>query len=185
MDTPPHVLIVEDEPELATLYAAWLEDECTVETALDGNEALEAIDETVDVVLLDRRMPGLSGDEILDIIRSEDLDCRVAIVSAVTPDFDVIKMGFDDYLTKPVDRQEVIDTIEQMRRRSSYDKTVQQYYQMVATETALQESKSETELSEHEEYSELRTQREALESEVSAVLEEFSQDDFEAAFREF
>jgi len=59
------------------------------------------IDETVDVVLLDRMMPGMSGQEVLAAIRERGLDCRVAMVTAVDADFDVIEMGFDEYLGKP------------------------------------------------------------------------------------
>ncbi len=58
----PSVLIAEDEPDLANLYTSRLEERYDVRTAYDGTEALEAIDGDIDVVLLDRRMPGLSGD---------------------------------------------------------------------------------------------------------------------------
>ncbi|TKX52052.1 response regulator, partial [Halorubrum sp. SS7] len=63
-EKPPLVLVVEDEPDLADLYAAWLGDEYRVRTAYGGREALDQLDETddeVDAILLDRRMPGLSG----------------------------------------------------------------------------------------------------------------------------
>jgi len=104
-EQPPLVLVVEDEPDLADLYAAWLGDEYRVRTAYGGQEALDELDEAddeVDAILLDRRMPGLSGDEVLAAVRERGIDCRVAMVTAVEPDFDILKMGFDDYLVKPV-----------------------------------------------------------------------------------
>lgn len=55
-DTRPTVLIVEDEQALADLYADRLGEAYVVETAYDGREALEQLDEGIDVVLLDRRM---------------------------------------------------------------------------------------------------------------------------------
>lgn len=93
------VLIVEDEQPLADLYAAWLTETYSIRTAYDGEQALDQLDEQVAVVLLDRRMPQLSGDDVLERIRERNYDCHVAMVSGVHPDFDIIEMGFDDYLT--------------------------------------------------------------------------------------
>ena len=183
--TTATVLIVEDEVDVAELYEMWLLDRYDVRVAHNGSEALAQLDESIDVVLLDRRMPGISGDEVLEKIRSRGLDCRVAIVSAVTPDFDVIEMGFDDYLTKPVDRQEVIDAIERMRNRSKYDSNLQEFYQLAATQAALRESKSRPELEQNEEYQALTEKLERKRLEMDDMLAEFESDDFEAAFREF
>ena len=179
------VLIVEDEIDVAELYEMWLADRHSVSVAHNGSDALELLDETIDVVLLDRRMPGLSGDEFLDIIRSKDLDCRVAIVSAVTPDFDVIEMGFDDYLTKPVDREEVIEAIEKLLRRSEYDESLQEYYQLVASRAAIRDTKSEAELANNDEYRELKAEIERKQETVDEMLTSFDEDDFEAAFKQF
>lgn len=184
-ETTTTVLIVEDEVDVAELYEMWLSERYAVRVAHDGSEALEQLDESIDIVLLDRRMPGISGDAVLDEIRSRGFDCRVAIVSAVTPDFDVIEMGFDDYLTKPVDKGEVIEAIERMLRRSSYDTSIQEYYQLVAKETALQEAKTEAELQDHTDFQDLRERRQVLERDVDQVMTDFGQDDFEAAFRDF
>ena len=52
-----HILVVEDEEPLADLFTAWLSDEYTVDTAYTGEEALELLNETLNVVLLDRRLP--------------------------------------------------------------------------------------------------------------------------------
>ncbi len=59
-------------------------------------------------------MPGLSGDEVLKRIREQEMGTRVVMVSAVTPDFDVIGVGFDDYITKPVGEAEIRDVVERM-----------------------------------------------------------------------
>ncbi|ESS07881.1 MAG: response regulator containing CheY-like receiver, AAA-type ATPase, and DNA-binding domain protein [uncultured archaeon A07HN63] len=56
-DTPT-VLVVDDESDVADLYAYRLEDAFSVRTAYSGEEAIETVDETVDVILLDRRMAG-------------------------------------------------------------------------------------------------------------------------------
>jgi CheY-like chemotaxis protein len=68
-DTPT-VLIADDEAAIVDGQAARLTDEYRVRRAYGGHEALEQVGEEVDVALLDRRMPDLSGDEVLDRIRS-------------------------------------------------------------------------------------------------------------------
>ena len=78
-----------------------------VRTAYGGEEALEKADEDVDLVFLDRQMPDMSGDDVLERVRERGLDCRVVMVTAVDPDFDIVEMPFDDYLTKPVMRDDV------------------------------------------------------------------------------
>ena len=75
MSTQPTILVVDDERQLADLYATWVGDDYAVRTAYDGQSALEQADEAVDVVLLDRHMPDLTGDEVLGRIRDRGLDC--------------------------------------------------------------------------------------------------------------
>lgn len=178
------VLVVEDERELADLYAEWISDAYGVQIAYDGEQALAHLDNTVDLVLLDRRMPGLSGDDVLERIRERDLDCRVIIVSAVTPDFDVIGMGFDEYLTKPVTREELHNAVDQMLVRADYDTTVQEYLQLTASRAALEAQKDDAQLRASEEYAELENRIEELEHEAQAALNQFNDEDFEAAFRD-
>jgi len=183
MTNEPTVLIVEDEPDLANLYAAWLREACDVETAYNGSQALEAIDETVDIVLLDRRMPGLSGDEVLSTIRDRDLDTRVAMVTAVEPDFDIIEMGFDDYLVKPVSKDDLLSTVDQLLLRSTYDDQLQEYFAMASKKATLESEKNPVELDAHEEYREVSERVESLRERADAAITEL--DDFESAFLDF
>ena len=180
----PSVLIVEDKRDLADLYAAWLSDSYAPETVYGGEKALKRLDENIDVVLLDRRMPGVSGDEVLDHIRTEGYDIRVVIVSAVTPDFDVIEMGFDDYLVKPVDSEELQATVERMLARADYDDAMKEFEQMTATKAALEAGKSTAELQENEAYRDLGERLETIRSKVDGVIGGFEKEDFEAAFRD-
>jgi len=69
-----NVLVVEDEELVAEMYQEWLSDAgCSVKVAEGGREALKKVDGKTDVVLLDRRMPYISGDVVLDVVRSEDI----------------------------------------------------------------------------------------------------------------
>jgi DNA-binding response OmpR family regulator len=151
----PVVLVVEDEPDLAELYTAWLDPYCTVRTAYDGETALERIDGSVDIVLLDRRMPGLSGDAVLDTIRERGIDSRVAMVTAVEPDFDIVEMGFDDYLVKPVSADDLVDTVDQLLLRSTYDEQLQELFALSSKKAILESQKTEAQLRASEEYARL------------------------------
>ncbi|RDI71310.1 response regulator [Halopelagius longus] len=110
----PTVLVVEDEETVVEAYALWLSETANVRTATGGKEALELVDDDVDAVLLDRRMPDLSGDETLAEMRERGHDCRVAMVTAVDPDVEATEESFDTYLTKPVTREEIVDTVEEL-----------------------------------------------------------------------
>jgi len=161
----PSILIVEDEPDVAETYRIWLDADYDVTVVDDGDDALAAVDEDVDVVLLDRMLPGTSGGGILEEIRSRGIDCRVAMVTAVDPDFDVVEMGFDEYVSKPPDREELVETIELLLERASADDALQEYYSLVARRSALEAEKTPAELEGSDAYAELEArideQREA------------------------
>jgi len=74
-----------DERHLADLYADYLGDEYAVVTAYTGEEGIERLTSDVDVVLVDRRMAGLSGHEVVAAIEDSDVDCRVALVTDTRP----------------------------------------------------------------------------------------------------
>ncbi|WP_049923316.1 response regulator transcription factor [Halopiger djelfimassiliensis] len=173
----PSVLIVEDEPDLADLYAAWLQEDCTVETVYDGSEALDSIDESIDIVLLDRRMPGLSGDTVLDTIRERELNCRIAMVTAVEPDFDIIGMGFDDYLVKPVSKDELVRVVDQLRLRSTYDEQLQEFFALASKKALLDAQKTEAERKTSREYAELEDRLAVLRVSVNETMAELLEQD--------
>jgi DNA-binding response OmpR family regulator len=182
--TRTNVLIVEDERSLADLYAAWLADVCTVQIAFDGDQAIEQFGQSIDIVLLDRQMPKLSGDEVLTHIREQNTMCRVVMVTAVDPDFDIIELEFDEYLTKPVDGDELRTTVERMDRLGTYDTVLRELYRCMATQAALYSEKSDAELAETEAYSELQTQIETLQLKAECTIEEFDAADFNTAFHD-
>jgi len=181
----PDVLVVDDESRLADLFAAWLGEEWAVETAYDGSEALEKMTDSVKIVLLDRRMPGLSGDDVLTEIRESGYDCRVVMVTAVDPDFDIIEMGFDDYFVKPISRDELIEIVEEVVDRSTYEADIQNYYALVSKKALLESEKSDQELDANEEYQELCDRVEGLQQRVDdSVAGLHSHDDFVGAFED-
>lgn len=177
------ILIVDDESAVTDVYAAHLEAEYDVRTAYGGSEALEKLDGDVDAVLLDRRMPGMSGDEVLAEIRDEDYDVRVAMVTAVDPDFDILDMGFDDYVVKPVSRDELYETVDRLLTYSTYDDTFQEYFSLVSKRAALETSKSQSALETNEEYQELDERIEDLEENLDEAVMTLEDEEFGGLFR--
>lgn len=168
-DDKPIVLVVDDEQTTADLYTEFLADMYSVRTAYSGTEALELMDSTVDVVLLDRRMPGLSGDEVLETMRERESDFRTIMVTAVSPDLDIIDLPFDEYLVKPVSMETLDDAIDRMLIRTTYDAKIQNLMSL-ASKMATLESKLElSDLTASDEYV-------ALETEFTEMREELGRE---------
>lgn len=93
------VLVVDDNRPLADAFARALSVEYDVGTAYTVADARESLDPEVDVVLLDRRLPDGSGDDLLEEIRERGYGCRVAVVSAAEKSSE---LDCDAYVTKPL-----------------------------------------------------------------------------------
>jgi len=138
-DATGQVVVVDDEERVADVYASFLADEHAVETAYDGEEALAVVDDAVDLVLLDRRMPGLHGDAVLKALRDRGYEGRVVLVTALDPGFDVVDMPFEQYLCKPVGRDELRTVVRQELLRANYDDALQEYLRLQSKYTAIAE----------------------------------------------
>jgi DNA-binding NtrC family response regulator len=178
------VLAVDDVREQLRLYEAWLSEDCDLRTATGGEEALAELDADVDVVLLDRNMPDLPGEVVLAEIRERGIGCRVAMVSGVEPDFDIVKMGFDDYLVKPIGGDQLRDTVDRLVKRSTYDEQIQRLFSLCAKRAVLEAEKPDDELAESDEYASLTAEIGRLRTETHTAVEAFDPVDFEAAFRD-
>lgn len=99
MSQSPTVLVVDDNRPLADGFERILSKEYDVQTAYNGTDARALLDDSIDVVLLDRRLPDTSGDALLEEIRDTGLKCRVAMISAADPS---PNLDCDAYLTKPL-----------------------------------------------------------------------------------
>ncbi|WP_226023047.1 HalX domain-containing protein [Halomicrobium salinisoli] len=178
------VLVVDDEPDVADAYAAQLRGEYEVLTAHSGEAGLAKLDPDVDVVLLDRRMPDVRGADVLDEIRDRDLEARVAMVTAVDPDFEIIDMPFDDYVVKPVSRSELIDTIERLLNCAAYEERFREFYALASKHAALSANKPTAELRSSEEFQDLEERLEQLRTELDDIAERFDGEDYAAVLRE-
>jgi len=117
------VLIVDDQIQNVELLVAYLEDVgCQLRTAQDGPEALAEIErQQPDLVLLDIMMPRMSGFQVCRQIKSSRAteDIRVIMVTALNEVADIEKArecGTDDFVTKPVNRAELVLRVENLLR---------------------------------------------------------------------
>lgn len=170
METTAKVLVVDDEKPLADLISEWVKEKWVCQTVFAGQDAIDAVDDTFDIVLLDRSMPEMSGDEVVKTIRKNQYRGQVMMVSAVQPDFDIIGLPIDDYLQKPVDRFELQEKIEQLIHRRSYQPEIQKYFTYAAKIRVLESEKYPVELAENEEYLILKSRADELRQEVNATL---------------
>ena len=180
----PNVLVVEDESDIAALYAGFLRERYSVTVATTAEEAIDVVDERFDAVLLDRRLPDGSGDQVLEHIRENSLECRVAMVTAVEPDFDIIDMGFDLYLTKPVSRSNLLRAIETLLSRTEYDDLLQEAAALASKRAVLKSEKPTAQLERNEAYADLLARLEDLDADIDDLSESFSTDDYRAMFRD-
>ena len=169
-ETRPTVLAVDDEPDLAELYRAYLESTYDVRVATGGEAALEEMDDAVDVVLLDRRMPDMSGHEVLAAIRDAGYDARIAMLTAVEPDVDIVDMPFDDYKTKPVTKSDLLALVEVLLHRAEFDRHSQKFFALASKKAALEA----TDTTNTEEYHELVDRIERVRDRVDETLDHLS-----------
>ena len=184
MPEPATVLVVEDERELADLFADWLTDSYDVRTAYSAADALDELDADVDVVLLDRRLPERSGDDVLAAIREHGYDCQVAMVTAVDPDFDTLELGFDAYVVKPVERDELEALVKQLLARSLYNEEVQEYFALASKRATIETTKTDAELAGDERYQQLCKDIRELQTELDQRVTDLDDEDFLAVFHD-
>lgn len=182
MSTSHTILLVEDEEGLADLYCLWLDGEYAVRTAYSGEEALDLVDEDVDAILLDRRMPGLSGDEVLTEIRERGYDCPVAMVSAVTPDFEIAEMPFDAYLRKPIERDQLQEAIDQLLLLAEYDDQQREAFAVAQKKATLEAETAPEDRETSSEYAELATRLDELQEVTTQTISKMDPDTLTVAF---
>jgi DNA-binding response OmpR family regulator len=169
--TLPQVLLIDDEKEVADAYALRLEDVADVTLAYSGEAALETVNpaDPPDVVLLDRHMPGLSGDDVLNELRDMDVRTRVVMVTAIDPGLDILDLPFDEYLCKPVEREDVRGVVDQQCQVLAYD-LLGEYFQLESKRAVIEAELPPEQLETHEEFTELDERTDGLKARASRLL---------------
>jgi two-component system NtrC family response regulator len=122
MAEPFRILVVDDEPAQLELVGGFLSKRgFEVSLASDGREALKRFSrEPFDLVLTDQKMPGLSGLELIEAVRAQNPETPVIVMTAygtIETAVAAIKAGAADYLTKPLNLEELLHRMHQVRER--------------------------------------------------------------------
>jgi DNA-binding response OmpR family regulator len=117
------VLVVEDEALIADAVAEWLRREAfAVDVAYDGDAALERLGvNDYDVLVLDRDLPGVSGDEVCQAVVDSGAHTRILMLTAAAAIRDRVaglRLGADDYLVKPFAFAELSARVHALVRRT-------------------------------------------------------------------
>lgn len=113
------VLVVDDEPNIV-LSIEFLMEQAGFEvvTAEDGEQALARVDDTQpDLLLLDISLPGISGFDVLERLRSQEATAQLPIIMLTAHGRDVerekgMALGADDYITKPFSTQSLVEKVK-------------------------------------------------------------------------
>jgi PAS domain S-box-containing protein len=153
-ESGPTVLVIDDDEDFVDAQADLLRSEYAVRTAYGGESGVEAFDETVDVVVLDREMPDLHGDEVAQQLQQQNGNAQILMTTGIDPDVDIIELGIDDYVTKPIHGTEMLDHVEEALERMEYNDTLQGYFSLANKRDVMAD---DPELRETEKFSELRS----------------------------
>jgi DNA-binding NtrC family response regulator len=124
----PVILVVDDEPGLRESFHLILDEDFEVLDVPDGPAALDVVRTSqVDLVLLDIRLPGMDGIEVLERIKAIDEGVEVVLVTAVRTVRTAVaamKLGAFDYLTKPFEEEELLSLVRRALERRSLEREV-------------------------------------------------------------
>ena len=124
----PVVLVVDDDPGVRESFRLILEDHYDVTDVPDGPTALDVVrTSAVDLVLLDIRLPGIDGIEVLERIKALDEGIEVILVTAVKTVRTAVaamKLGAFDYLTKPFEEDELLSLSRRALERRALEREV-------------------------------------------------------------
>lgn len=118
------ILVIDDDDSLRDTIGLMLEQEgYRVHLAADGREGYErSLTLRPDLILVDLRLPGMSGVEICRQLRSDKVQTPIIVLSAVGDEIDkvlLLEIGADDYVTKPFGRRELLARIRAVLRRTT------------------------------------------------------------------
>ena len=170
-DRKPEVLLVDDDPQVLEVYVGYLDELYELRRATSGEEALDKVSDETDVVLLDRRMPSMSGDEVAEAISEQGYDCRVAMVTALTPEVNIVDMGIDDYVVKPVTGSKLRNVVDSLLRWGEYDDVLTEYFELASKAAALENRSFPAPLELSTEYEQLKERLSSLEEEAQAAID--------------
>jgi DNA-binding HxlR family transcriptional regulator/DNA-binding response OmpR family regulator len=136
----PSVLILEDERMVADILAEYCSASYDAQHVRTGKEALERYTGETDLLVVDRKLEGMSGDDAAARIRAECERQLILCVSGVEPDDDICELPYDDYVHKPVAEDEIRSRLELLLDRAELDATVREYLSLRSKQAALRDT---------------------------------------------
>lgn len=182
VEEDPGVLVVDDSEGYRDLYTIWLTPEYEVRTAASGSAGLEELDEGIDIVLLDRELPGPNGLEVAQSIEASAHDPFVVVVSSLRPDFELIEQPVDEYVQKPIEEADLREVVETYRAQQAYLRAVDDLFGLTARKAAIEAHESDAELADSEAYARLEKRVEEKRREVQEAMMA-ARSDWKTAFR--
>jgi two-component system response regulator AdeR len=175
-DEPARVLVVDDEMDLADAYASRLADSYDVSAVYSGEDAVRELGNGYDVMLLDRRMPGLSGAEVLEERQDRGLAVRVVVVTAIDPEFDIPDVPYDDYLVKPVTGEDLHRAVERALALARYNQRLQDLNSLRLERNVLEVETEDGDPEESGKYRRLTAEMDRLRAELADLEREIERD---------
>ena len=171
--TRPTVLIVVRDDDEREQCVSWLT-EYSVRTASDGAVAREQIDSSVDVVLLDGGLTDPSSRDLVGAIRARRVGCQIGLLSAATIASDVHALDIDEYVPRPVDRAELVATVDRLVDRRTLVDTVETYLRLVDRKRSLERRLSADERVDEPRYRELTGELVGRRRQIDTILTELA-----------
>ncbi|WP_324757740.1 response regulator [Haloarcula sp. GH36] len=170
-DTVGRVMVADDDPDMRECYRLWLGESYDVVTVADGDTALDRLDETVDVLVLDREMPGSNGGTVAREVAAGPFEPAVLMISGVEPDVDLLDIPVDEYLTKPVGRDAVLSAVERVGVVTQFQSELQELFALASRAATLESAVGQAQLDDCGEYARLLSRLREKRSAVDDALD--------------
>jgi response regulator RpfG family c-di-GMP phosphodiesterase len=181
-NTERTILLVDDEENIIkALVRLFRREGYRIFKAGCGREGLELLKENeISVIVSDQRMPEMTGDEVLETLRDRGYEGRVVMVTALDPGMDIVDMDFEQYVCKPIGRDELRTIVRQEILRAHYDDTLQDYLRLQSKVNALEDEHPSSALDADQEARALRTELDGLRDKLLDTLVEHARFSYEA-----
>lgn len=178
------VLIVEDNREVARVYEAWLANDFDVTVTFRGADAIDILAESDhDILILDRRLPDMDGDAVLASLEARGYTGYCIMITGTVPNLDIIDLSIDGYLTKPITKQELIQTIARLQSVGVYDMAMREYYSLVQKKAVLTAHGRFESIDNIDEFEMINEQIERIRGQISRVGKRFESGEYRALYK--
>ncbi|MFD1569950.1 response regulator transcription factor [Halorubrum laminariae] len=162
------ILLLDDDRERADEYAAWL-DAYAVRVAGDVESGLDALDDEVDVVLLDAGLADPDPAATIGRIRARRAGCQIGLLSGDTSGLTVLGLDVNEYVPRPINREELRESVARLVDHGAAEAAVERYLLLV-TRLRRVEARPDRDATDDEQYQELTGEIAARRSQIDTLL---------------